>query len=87
MWIKRPIFCPLAINQMTQLEKDIAFCIDECEMSNEQIGDILRCCENLGGIPVEYFAEEFVFESDNNSQVHDDDYLNIAEFNSMYWEA
>ncbi len=71
---------------MTQLERDIAFCIDECEMSDEQIGDILRCCEDLGGIPVEYFAEEFVFEIDKNSQVHDDEYLNIAEFNSMYWE-
>ena len=27
----------------SQLEKNIAFCIDECNMDDEQIGDILRC--------------------------------------------
>ena len=34
----------------TQIEKDIAFCIDECEMDDEQIGDMLRACESLGGM-------------------------------------
>ena len=47
-----------------QLEKDIAFCIDELDLSNEQIGELLRTCENLGNISVEYFCEEFVFQSD-----------------------
>ena len=80
---------------MSQLEKDIAFCIDECEMSNEEIGDMLRACERLGGIAVEYFCEEFVFipydedgieDQESLSNCHDDEYLNIAEFNAMYWE-
>ena len=79
-----------------QLEKDIAFCIDELDLTNDEIGDILRACERLGNIAVEYFCEEFVFtciDSEGNEDVdaldriHDDDYLNIAEFNAMYWEG
>ena len=78
-----------------QIEKDIAFCIDELDLTNDEIGDILRACERLGNIAVEYFCEEFVFaciDSEGNEdvdaldRVHDDDYLNIAEFNAMYWE-
>ena len=74
----------------TQLEKDIAFCIDECEMDDEQIGEMLRATENLGNISVEYFCEEFVFLPDDQEamdRIHNDEYLNIAEFNAMYWEG
>tara|TARA_B100001250_G_C19138989_1_gene502919 strand:- start:187 stop:426 length:240 start_codon:yes stop_codon:yes gene_type:complete len=69
-----------------QLERDIAYCIDDLELSNEEIGDILRACEKLGGISVEYFCEEFIFiceDEDGNedvdalNRVHDDDYLQI----------
>ena len=48
-----------------QMERDIAFCIDELDLSNEQIGEILRACEQLGNISVEYFCEEFIFECDD----------------------
>ena len=64
----------------TQLEKDIAFCIDELDLSNEQIGEILRACENLGNISVEYFCEEFIFQCDTDEELdrlHDDNYLTI----------
>jgi len=64
----------------TQLEKDIAFCIDELDLSNNEIGDILRACERLGNIPVEYFCEEFIFECDDEDELdrlHDDNYLTI----------
>ena len=64
----------------TQIERDIAFCIDELDLSNEQIGEILRACENLGNISVEYFCEEFVFQSDtedDHDRLHDPDYLTI----------
>ena len=73
---------------MTQLEKDIAFCIDECNMDDEEIGDMLRACERLGGIAVEYFCEEFIFMTEDTDPMkyHNDEYLNIAEFNGMYWE-
>ena len=63
-----------------QLERDIAFCIDELDLSNEQIGEILRAREQLGNISVEYFCEEFIFEVDNEDALdryHDDNYLKI----------
>ena len=84
------------MSNTVQLEKDIAFCIDELDLTNDEIGDILRACERLGNIAVEHFCEEFVFactDSEGNEDVdaldriHDDDYLNIAEFNAMYWEG
>ena len=62
-----------------QLEKDIAFCIDDCGMTDEQVGDMVRSCEQLGGISGEYFAEEFIFLDDKDTieRYHDPDYLRI----------
>ena len=63
-----------------QLERDIAFCIDELDLTNDEIGNILRACERLGNIPVEYFCEEFIFEEydeDALNRYHDDNYLTI----------
>ena len=64
-----------------QLEKDIEFCLDICNMNDEQIGEMLRVCEELGGISCEYFAEEFVFLCGENQEhiprYHDDSYLPI----------
>ena len=62
----------------TQLERDIAFCIDELNLANEQIGELLRATEKLGNISCEYFCEEFIFECDTNEELdrlHDDNYL------------
>ena len=64
----------------TRLEKDIAFCIDELDLTNEEIGDILRACERLGNITVEYFCEEFIFnvvDEEEMDRLHDDNYLTI----------
>ena len=64
----------------TQIEKDIAFCIDELDLTNEQIGEILRACEKLGNITVEYFCEEFIFECNTDEEIdrlHDNNYLKI----------
>ena len=64
----------------TQLEKDIAFCIDDLNLDDNQIGEMLRACEQLGNITVEYFCEEFIFQCDNEEDVHrlhDDNYLKI----------
>ena len=64
----------------TQIEKDIAFCIDELDLANEQIGEILRACEKLGNISCEYFCEEFIFECDTDEEIdrlHDNNYLKI----------
>ena len=64
----------------TQIEKDIAYCIDILDLSNNQIGEILRACEQLGNISVEYFCEEFIFQCDNEDELdrlHNDNYLKI----------
>ena len=62
------------------MERDIAYCIDELNLTNEQIGEILRACERLGNITVEYFCEEFIFECDTDEEIdrlHDNNYLKI----------
>ena len=64
----------------TQLEKDIAYCIDELDLDDNRIGELLRACEELGNISVEYFCEEFIFVDENEEvqdRWHDDDYLRI----------
>ena len=68
------------MSNTNQLEKDIAYCIDILDLSNNQIGEILRACEQLGNISVEYFCEEFIFNTDNPDDIdrlHDPDYLTI----------
>ena len=70
----------LTMSNTKQLEKDIAYCIDCLDLSNEQIGEILRACEQLGNISVEYFCEEFIFQCDTDEELdrlHDDNYLTI----------
>ena len=42
----------------TQVEKDIANCIDYLDLDDNQIGEMLRVCEELGGISAEYFCDE-----------------------------
>ena len=54
------------MKQTTQIEKDIAFCIDELELTDYQIGELLRATEKLGNIPVEYFCDEFIFDCDRD---------------------
>ena len=68
------------MKETTQIERDIAFCIDELELTNYQIGELLRATEKLGNIAVEYFCEEFIFVDENGEakdRWHDDDYLRI----------
>ena len=64
---------------MTQLEQNIAFCIDEMQLDDDQIGDMLRAIEDLGVQSVEYFCEEFLFivEGEDILKYHDPNYLTI----------
>ena len=68
------------MTQSEQLEKDIAYCIDECGLNDEQIGLFLRASEEIG-VNCQYLAEEFVFESETMEEFErlhcDDDYLKI----------
>ena len=57
------------MSNTAQLEKNIAFCIDDCDMNDDQIGEMLRCIERMGIASVEHFCEEFVFvEIDENGE-------------------
>ncbi len=69
----------------TKLQNDIAFCIDELDLSNEQIGELLRACEKLNDISCEYFVEEFVVDDNTEEDIHDPEYLNINEVNRIYY--
>ena len=70
----------------TQIETDIAWLQDNCEMNNEQCDDIINACEELGGISAEYFSEEYVFTCEDEdgeedlealNRIHDENYLKI----------
>ena len=80
----------LIMKATTQIERDIAFCIDELELTNYQIGELLRATEKLGNIPVEYFCDEFIFDCDRDEdefdRIHDNHYLHIEQFNALYEE-
>ncbi len=69
----------------TKLQNYIAFCIDELDLSNEQIGELLRACEKLSDISCEYFVEEFVVDDNTEEDIHDPEYLNINEVNRIYY--
>ena len=63
-----------------QLIADIAFCVDDLELNDEQIGHFIRASEELG-VSCQYFAKEFVFQTDSLEEFErlhlDPDYLKI----------
>ena len=63
-----------------QLIADIAFCIDEYGLNDDQIGHFLKAAEELR-VSCQYLAEEFVFESETPEEFErlhlNPDYLKI----------
>ena len=63
-----------------QLIQDIAYCIDECDMNDEQIGLFIRASEELG-VSCQYLAEEFAFAPETPEEFErlhlNPDYLKI----------
>tara|TARA_B100001175_G_C19141466_1_gene463855 strand:+ start:302 stop:544 length:243 start_codon:yes stop_codon:yes gene_type:complete len=73
-----------------QIFTDIDFLVDEMGMDADGCDDVLQACDRLGGISAEYFCEEFVFLPEDSTpedveRWHDDEYLNIAQFNALWW--
>ena len=71
------------------IEKNLKFCIEECGMGDDEIGEVLKATENLRLQSVQQFFEEFVFMvegtvPEDNFKYHAPEYLNIAHFNAMY---
>ena len=74
---------------MNEIFEDLQFLIERVGLNDEQIEETLNITRELGIRP-EYFSDEFIFLTDRSfeedSQLHDPEYLNIALFNAMYWE-
>ena len=74
-----------------QILADIDFLVDEMDMDADCCDEVLQACDRLGGISAEYFCKEFVFVPDDATpddidRYHNDEYLNIALFNALWWE-
>ena len=70
-------------SEVDQIIDNLEFCIETIGLNDEQTGEVLAATNELG-VNVEYFANEFMETS--SVRVHENDYLNIAEFNAMFWE-
>ena len=70
-------------SKVDQIIDNLRFCIETIGLNDEQTESVLAATNELG-INVEYFCNEFMETS--SVRVHEDDYLNIAMFNAMYWE-
>ena len=70
-------------SEVDKIIDNLEFCIETIGLNDEQTGEVLAATNELG-VNVEYFCNEFMETS--SKQVHEDDYLNIALFNAMYWE-
>ena len=74
-----------------QIFADIDFLVDEMDMDAACCDEVLQACDRHGGISAEYFCKEFVFVPDDATpddidRYHNDEYLNIALFNALWWE-
>ena len=70
-------------SEIDQIIDNLEFCIEIIGLNDEQTESVLAATNELG-VNVEYFCNEFMETS--SVRVHEDDYLNIAMFNAMYWE-
>tara|TARA_B100000965_G_scaffold319682_1_gene280612 strand:+ start:945 stop:1166 length:222 start_codon:yes stop_codon:yes gene_type:complete len=70
-------------SKLEQTIENLEVCIDFLGLDNERTGEMLAATEELG-LNVEYFCHEFMETS--SIELHNPDYLNIAEFNAMFWE-
>ncbi len=63
--------------RISDIQRDVAYCIDVLGLNNEQIGVVFRCAEELGNFSVQYFMEEFIFDAP------EEDVLNYADPNYL----
>ena len=76
------------MTRLDQTLEDFEYCIETLGMDDDQIEEVMDITGELGIRP-EYFSDEFIFltgrSMDEDGQLHDPDYLNIAVFNGMYF--
>jgi len=73
-----------------QTIQDLKFCIETLGLNDDQIEEMMKVTEDLG-IRTQYFVDEFIFITgrgiEEDSKLHNPDYLNIAVFNATHWEG
>ena len=73
-----------------QTIQDLKFCIETLGLNDDQIEEMMEVTEDLG-IRTQYFVDEFIFITgrgiEEDSKLHNPDYLNIAVFNATHWEG
>ena len=72
-----------------QIKKDVEY-LSTILDNDEQINEVLTHCENFGVGSAQYFCEEFVFIPEGETpeqcaRFHDNEYLDISEFNYHHW--
>ena len=70
-------------SEVDQIIDNLEFCIETIGLNDEQTGEVLAATNEIG-VNVEYFMNEFM--ETRSKEVHNPDYLNIAEVNAMFWE-
>ena len=48
---------------ISDIERDIKYCIEVLKLNDEQMGMVLRCTEEQGNFSVQYFMEEFILDN------------------------
>ena len=74
---------------LEQIQKDIEY-LSKILDNDEQINEVISNCEKFGVGSAQYFCEEFVFIPEGEtpetvSRLHDNEYLDISEFNFHHW--
>ena len=70
-------------SEVDQIIDNLEFCFETLGLNKKQTKEVLAATNEIG-VNVEYFANEFMETS--SVRVHENDYLNIAMFNAMFWE-
>ena len=48
---------------ISDIERDIKYCIDVLKLNDEQMGMVLRCADELAKFSAQYCMEEFILEN------------------------
>ena len=70
---------------LSQLSKDIEYCIQQLGCTNEQTDELIGAATNLG-VNAEYFCEEFIVapEGENAMKYQREDYIDLDVFNAYH---
>ena len=70
---------------LSQLSKDIEYCIQQLGCTNEQTDELIGAATNLG-VNAEYFCEEFIVapEGENAMKYQRPDFIDLDAFNAFH---